>query len=100
MRNCFEISGSVTTFIGAAWLLIDALRIRGHIRSESGASELLRILNKAGASNAITDEKGNPLNSDKDLQLWFAARTITWNWIALGLMAGGFLLDFIGKLRP
>lgn len=100
MTNCFEIAGSAITFGGAVWLSIDAFLIRKRIRSEAGSQELLNILKNADASKILTDQKtGKPLNSEKSLQQWFATRTIAWNWIALGIIAIGFLLDLIGKLK-
>jgi hypothetical protein len=91
------------TFGGAIWLSVDAFLIRRHIRSEAGSKELLNILKKAdaGGGGAVTDKKtGKPLDSNKALQLWFARRTVAWNWIALTIITIGFLLDLIGKLKP
>jgi hypothetical protein len=100
MSNGFEIAGSCVTLFGTVWLSIDAFLIRRHIRSEAGASKLLEILKNSGAGKVLTDTKGKPLDSEEALHLWFATRTIAWNWIALSVIAGGFVLDLIGKLRP
>jgi len=99
MSNGFEIAGSCVTFAGAAWLSIDALLIRRHIRVEAGANEFFEILNKAGARGLVKDKSGKPLDSREDLTLWLAGRTVGWTWVGFGLMAFGFVLDLIGKLR-
>lgn len=100
MTNCFEIAGSAITFGGAVWLSIDAFCVLKRIRSEAGSKELLSILKDADASGVVTDKKtGRPLSSEKALQQWFATRTIAWNWIALAIIALGFLLDLIGKFK-
>jgi hypothetical protein len=99
MSNGFEIAGACFTTAGGLWLLVDALRIRHTVRAEEGASRLREILDRVGAGDILKDGKGNPLNSEKALRLWFAARTIAWNWIALALITAGFVLDLIGKIR-
>lgn len=98
MANGFEIAGSCLTATGAIWLLIDALSIRSRIKSEAGATRLREILEKTGAGDVLKDKRGIPLNSEKALRLWFAERSITWNWIALAFISAGFVLDLIGKL--
>lgn len=97
MTNWLETTGSFLTFAGGVWLSIDAFMIRKHIRSQSGAARLLKILKHADGDEVLTDEHNRPLKSETALQLWFAARTIAWNWVALGFMTTGFLLDLIGK---
>jgi hypothetical protein len=99
MSNSFEILGSCFNAAGAFWLLIDAFRIRQTIHAEHGAAKLRDILNKVGAGDVLTDKEGKPLDSEKALRLWFASRTIAWNWVALALVSLGFALDLIGKLR-
>jgi hypothetical protein len=98
MSNKLEILGSCFNAAGALWLLVDALRIRGTIRAEQGASRLQEILAHIGKGDVLTDSKGRPLNSDKALRLWFASRVIMWNWVALALVLVGFALDLCGKL--
>jgi hypothetical protein len=93
MSSGLEIAGSCLTFVGGVWLSIDAFLARKHIRSESGASKLLEILKSTGAAELLKDKQGKPLNSEEALRLWFARRTIAWNWIALVIIAVGFLLD-------
>jgi len=99
VSNGYEIAGSVLNASDALWLLIDAMRIRRTIRAESGAARLQEILKQVGAGDVLRDRKGRPLNSEKALRLWFAARTIAWNWVALGLILMGFILDLWGKTR-
>ena len=94
----FEIAGSSVTFIGTVWLAIDALRARKHVRSQEGAKALSEIMRNAGVVGSLKDKKGNSLDSDQALNLWFAKRTVTWNWIALIIIAIGFMLDIIGKI--
>jgi hypothetical protein len=99
MSNNFEILGSCFNAAGGLWLLWDALRARRTIREEQGATRLRDILNKVGSGDILKDKKGNSLDSEKALRLWFVSRTIAWNWIALALISTGFVLDLIGKLR-
>lgn len=99
MSNGLEIAGACVTVTGALWLSIDAFLIRNRIRAEAGAEKLLEILKKACAEQTVTDPtSGKPLDSNRDLSLWLAGRTITWNWVALGLITIGFALDLAGKL--
>jgi len=98
MANGFEIAGSVLNAAGAIWLLMDGLRIRYNIRAEAGAKELQGILESVGAGKVLTDKKGNSLDSDEALKLWFASYTLAWNRIGLGLILAGFILDLIGKV--
>jgi hypothetical protein len=99
MSNGFEIAGSCLNAAGAIWLLVDAVRIRRNIRAEDAATQLREILNGTGAGKILTDKKGNQLDSDKALRLWFSAHTIAWNWVALGIVSLGFVFDLYGKLR-
>jgi hypothetical protein len=98
MHSGFEIAGSCLTLAGSVWLSIDAFLIRRNIRSEEGAARLGEILTSVGLGTVLKNDDGRPLDSRKALRLWFASRTIAWNWMALGLVAAGFLLDLIGKL--
>jgi len=98
MSNKLEIAGSCFNAAGALWLLVDALRIRYTITAEEGASRLREILESSGKGDVLTDTKGKQLNSEKALRLWFASRTIAWNWTALALVLLGFILDLWGKI--
>lgn len=99
MSNGLEIAGACVTVTGALWLSIDAFLVRNRIRAEAGAERLLEILKRACAEQTVTDpNSGKPLDSNRDLSLWLAGRTITWNWVALGLITIGFALDLAGKL--
>ena len=98
MANGFEIAGSCFNALGAIWLLADGLRVRHNIRAEAGAKELQGILEAVDAGKVLTDKKGNSLDSDEALKLWFASYTLAWNQIGLGLILIGFVLDLIGKV--
>src|SRR5438270_1599234 len=98
LGKSFEIAGSCVTLGGTIWLSVDALRARKRVRSQGGAKTLSEIMKNAGTQGSLKDEHGNSLDSDQALSLWFAKRTVTWNWIALVVMAVGFVLDIIGKI--
>jgi hypothetical protein len=98
MSNCFEIAGSCLTTAGGIWLVVDAILVRRSIRSEEGAAKLFEILKAANAAEVLKSQEGIPLNSKKELRLWFASHTIAWNWVALTLISLGFISDLIGKL--
>lgn len=98
MSNGFEIAGSIASFLGTAWLTADAISVRRNIRSESGANRLHEILDAHKKGSLLKDERGKDLNSEEALRLWFADRTLAWNWIGLAVIAFGFALDLVGKL--
>ncbi|HEY6347937.1 MAG TPA: hypothetical protein VI636_00880 [Candidatus Angelobacter sp.] len=99
MSNRWEIAGSCMTVLGAGWLSVEAFLIRNRIREEAGAAELLEIVKKANAEEVLTTKDGRTLKSQEALRLWLAGRTIAWNWVGLGLIAIGFVLDLIGKFK-
>ncbi len=97
MAQKLEIAASFLTFAGSAVLLIDILCIRHRISAESGARKLLRILSERGVGEVLTDKKGNPLSSEKALQLWFAGPTLLWGRVGLLLLTLGFIFDLVAK---
>lgn len=93
-----ELFSAILSFLGGGFLSIDALRSRRRVRAESGATELLKILNQEAAAN-LTDEDGKPLNSEAALRLWLTKQTSRWAWLGFALMTAGFVLQIVAVLR-
>ena len=90
---------SILNFTGAACLCADALRVKQRLQERRGADRFRQILEKQGAASILKDKKGNPLDSDQALSLWFAERSLKRSWIGFSLLAGGFFIDLVSKLR-
>jgi hypothetical protein len=90
-KTVMEVLGSVANFAGGIVLLVDALRSRKVVRVKKAGADFLEELRHAGVKelDLPVDEKGNPLHTPEDLELWLAEGTFKRSW-------GGFLLLLIG----
>jgi hypothetical protein len=91
-----ELAGSILSFLGGLFLSIEAFLVRRRIRMEAGAARLHEILKKTRA--VLEDGSGKPLESEKDLRVWLAERSLLYSWIGFGLMTFGFVLDILSQL--
>lgn len=98
MAKPLEILVSALNFAGAAILCLDALRIRRNLKEKAGAEKLVQYMRSVGQSKLLTDERGNPLDSERAVDDWLAGRTLRLGWFGFVLIAIGFLLDLIIKL--
>jgi len=95
-----ELFSAILSFLGGAFLSIDALRSRERIRAESGASKFLEVLKKETATD-LRDEHGAPLKSEAALRLWLTNQSTRWAWLGFALMTVGFVLQILAVLmRP
>jgi hypothetical protein len=100
MPISFELFGAILSFLGGAFLSIDALRARRRIRVESGAKAFMKILDAHDKKDLLTDDDGKPLSSETALQLWLARQSTRWAWVGFLLMTAGFVLQiFVASNR-
>ena len=88
---------SLLSFIGAAVLSVDALRIRRKAKQKRGMEKLVEAIRRSGADGVLYDDNGTPLETAKDIEGWFSGREFR---MALGgflLLAVGFALDIFCK---
>lgn len=93
-----DLVASILSFAGGVVLTVDALLVQREIRVEHGAQQLLEALDKRQASNALTNEAGEPLDNVKRLRLWLALRSLRRTQAGFALMTIGFLLDLVVRL--
>ena len=100
MPISLELCGAILSFLGGAFLSIDALRTRRRIRVESGAKAFMKILEAHDNKDLLTDEYGKQLSSETLVQLWLARQSTRWAWVGFLLMTAGFVLQiFVASNR-
>lgn len=96
-KEMLEIAGSVANFAGGLVLLIDAFRVRKVIRVKKAGQDFQEQLRKAGVKelDMPVDERGNPLGSPEDLEMWLAEGTFRRSWWGFALLVLGFACELL-----
>ena len=98
-KQTYQVLASTLNFLGGGVLCWDTLRVRRNLREKAGAQKIARILDLLASKVTLTDEKGNPLNTEQAIDQWLAGRTFTLGWLGFVLMTLGFLVDLVLKLQ-
>lgn len=100
MPISLELCSAILSFLGGAFLSIDALRARGRIRVESGAKKFMEILDAHDKKELLTEKDGMKIDSETALRLWLAKQSTRWAWVGFLLMTAGFVLQiFVASNR-
>lgn len=87
-----EFIPPLLSFIGGTVLTVDSFLVKRKIRVSKGGAEVTDMLNEAGVPH---ERRPQPLQSEKDLQLWLADRTLNRTWWGFLLIAIGFFLEMV-----
>ena len=97
MASCWELAASCCGFLGGLFLTLDVLAAKKRIYQETGKEEARAAAQDAGAD--FGDRAGNLIFVIEGVRLWYAERSLLWNRIGFGLVAFGFLIDVMVKLK-
>lgn len=90
--------GSVITFCGGALLSIDSVLVARHLRTQKGGEALLRGLERHGVRGILVDDKGSPLVTPTQLQLWLLRGPQNRAIFGFLLVTSGFLLEIMSRI--
>ena len=97
-KEWLQIAGSVFNLAGGIALLIDALRVRKVIRLKKASEDFLAELRAANVKelDLPVDERGHPLRSAEDVELWLTEGALRRSWLGFALLLLGFSCEALG----
>jgi hypothetical protein len=93
------ISGTLLNFAGGVFLVYDALRLpRKTLVAYGARSAAEEDARRTSKPPRYIDDKGQPLETLLDWELWLARQTQKWTWVGFVLIAAGFFLDLLSRI--
>ncbi len=101
MTNCewVGVIGSCLSFAGGAILSWDALTVVRGTKTSRGAEQFFQLKEQMGVRVTVCGKDGAAYESATDVQLGVAQRKFQLTLAGFVLMALGFLVDLLVKLR-